>query len=703
MKYPIMRGGTCGRVEVSGFNGGVDLAGAVTQVGDNQLIQCENMWWKNGALRTRPGTWFGLDDIHRRYAEPAVEKYHITDQAGDLRFETYVAGDGYSRLRALRVGSGGGIHTGVELKSLSAMLVPDSGYSVAGEPTYPYMVFQHEGADTYSGRNKIFVQPGGDVDAQWLRVEPRNYYIPTVLVNATPVASLSVRKRTGVWFEGYNLLSSEFFSKFTTDGDGVVYTLPEAVEGSVYFDLVLSDGQRKTFSMSGAIVNPVTGEEKYEAQSLQVFLNRNKGYFIARCLEDGVYVPLADGGVRNNLVVKAVLKRWNQAPPLDALFKMTINTWFGGDRGGYNSGTRLFVAGNPDFPNLVRWSEANNPLYFPENNYAYIGNAASPVTAFAKQGDKLIIFKGNEMYYATHVAGRMFYAEDVLEGRVTDVAAVSTTFPITPIHASIGCDLPGTIRVCANRLVWAASNRRVYVLLGTNQYGESNVYIISGGIESELSRISDSDIAAAYACEYDDRYVLFAGVKAFLFDERDSRFVNYNGGEWGVPWYVWDFSGADGKPAGVTAFGDSTRISLYMRDGNHNRFTYARLEGKCDGLLVLSLIKETPIDCSFTTKAFDGAVPEKYKDFQRVYIGIGNEGEYDAGISYVTECGEVFDMPVRPLRADASEQSAAYGIMCRLTPSVRRALRMAIHVIGRGALVVRELVVEYAVNGRGCR
>jgi len=703
VKYPIMRGGVRGRVEVSGFDGGVDLSGSVTQVADNQLIQCENMWWKNGALRTRPGTRFGSEDINRSDAEPAVEKYHITDQTGDFRFETYVAEDGYSRMRALRVGSDGGVHAGVELQSLSAMLVPDAGYSANGEPPYPYMVFQREGTDVYSSRNKVFVQPNGDVDAQWLKLEPRNYYIPTVLVNATPAASIAVRKQTGVWFEGYNLLSSEFFCKFTTDGEGVVYTLPEAVIGSVNFELTMSNGQKKTFSMSGAIVNPVTGEEKYEAQLLQVFLNRDKAYFTVRRLEGDVYVPLDDSGNRNNLVVKAILKRWTQAPPLDAIFEMTINTWFGDDRSGYNSGTRLFVSGNPDYPNLVRWSEVNNPLYFPENNYAYIGSAASPVTAFAKQGDKLIIFKRDEMYYATHVAGRMFSAEDVLEGRVTDVAAASTTFPITPIHSSIGCDLPRSIRVCANRLVWAASDRRVYLLLGANQYGESDVRIISEGIEPKLLEISDADIVDTYACEYDDRYVLFAGEKAFLFDERDYRFINYDRYERGVPWYVWDFSGVDGKPVGATTFGDSTRISLYMRDGNHNRFTYARLGGQFDGRLTSSLIKEIPIECSFTTKAFDGTKPEKHKDFYRAYIGIGNEGEYDAEISYVTECGEVADMPLRPIIAVASEQSAAYGIMCRLTPSVRRALRMAVRVIGHGALVVRELVLEYSVNRRGGR
>ena len=98
-------------------------------------------------------------------------------------------------------------------------------------------------------------------------------------------------------------------------------------------------------------------------------------------------------------------------------------TWFGGDRSGINGGTRLFVSGNPSEPNLVHWSDVNNPLYFPENNYARIGNSGMAVTAFGKQENILVLFKESEIYYATYVAGGDFTAQDVIDGKVVDVAA----------------------------------------------------------------------------------------------------------------------------------------------------------------------------------------------------------------------------------------------------------------------------------------
>lgn len=77
----------------------------------------------------------------------------------------------------------------------------------------------------------------------------------------------------------------------------------------------------------------------------------------------------------NNLTVTA----WKtNAGDREKICRMVQNTWFGGDRSGVAGGTRLFVCGNPEHPNLMHWSDVNNPLYFPENNYAYIGGGDQP-------------------------------------------------------------------------------------------------------------------------------------------------------------------------------------------------------------------------------------------------------------------------------------------------------------------------------------
>lgn len=73
------------------------------------------------------------------------------------------------------------------------------------------------------------------------------------------------------------------------------------------------------------------------------------------------------------------------------------------------------MSGNPESPNLIYWSEADNPLYFPESNSALVGDAGSAVTAFGQQNDSLVIFKENEIYYAEYEAGRAVQLSDLID------------------------------------------------------------------------------------------------------------------------------------------------------------------------------------------------------------------------------------------------------------------------------------------------
>lgn len=88
------------------------------------------------------------------------------------------------------------------------------------------------------------------------------------------------------------------------------------------------------------------------------------------------------------------------------------------------------------------WSALNNPLYWPENNYARIGDNTQAVTALAQQGNTLIIFKEREIYYSEYVASTLD-AEDFVNGSVLDTEVNAAYFPVTPLSADIGCDCPG--------------------------------------------------------------------------------------------------------------------------------------------------------------------------------------------------------------------------------------------------------------------
>lgn len=64
---------------------------------------------------------------------------------------------------------------------------------------------------------------------------------------------------------------------------------------------------------------------------------------------------------------------------------------------GVNGGMdRLFLAGNPAEPTTDRWSEWNDPTYFPDINYSDLGQDGAPIIGYSVLGDKLVTHKKSE-------------------------------------------------------------------------------------------------------------------------------------------------------------------------------------------------------------------------------------------------------------------------------------------------------------------
>ena len=55
MKHPRMHSSERVKATAQALDGGINLSTAPSLIGDDQLAECENMRWQNGALRTRRG------------------------------------------------------------------------------------------------------------------------------------------------------------------------------------------------------------------------------------------------------------------------------------------------------------------------------------------------------------------------------------------------------------------------------------------------------------------------------------------------------------------------------------------------------------------------------------------------------------------------------------------------------------------------
>ena len=724
MRIPKMPKSNQYRVSVPALNGGVNLNDAPNLVEDNQLTAVLNMWWKDQALRTRAGL-----------ATTVERSFHIqTSGMGDsLTYKVYspvrVYRDGkpedyvccsceFETSRANRVfhfyrfnESGSATH----VSSLTFLDYED------GDP-YATGMFMFAANPTEDGIGLYAVFNSGDIysmnkNFELQKIDKSEIYAPLVVVNAKgkKESETAVYTRNGTPFEGYNLLGGAFRTAFTTDND-IYYLLAQD-------QLTANVGEVVTIQYTGENgevytweIPPTSDSATITIDSKQITAWITRSYGSLSFRDDNLTpYPLPGIGQSNNLIVTA----WKTDPEATKkISNMQFATWFGGDRSGINGGTRLFVSGNPDHPNLVHWSDINNPLYFPENNYAYIGESSQKVTGFGKQTDILVIFKEHEIYSAEYVSGNTYTAQDVIDGKVVDVTANAAVFPITPINSGIGCDCPNTIQLCNNRLIWATSDGAVYGLMAANQASERNVRKLSAMIESRLKAEDRYLLKSALSCDVDGHYMLFVWNRVYLLDYMDGVFQYYatysdeRKAQRNMSWYCWEFP-KECTPAAVMPKGDRLSAfcirnypytdssgmpkkalfgAAYLLDGERDCVFHPSGPAFETGEFDIS-VEEREIQSCFQTKVFDFGSQERKKKIHRLHMNMADTSNARITVSYVTEKGTMDDV----YELSMSGTGAMVGRM--LTPGVSRVCRFGVLVSSAGEIGVDGLVIRYEIGG----
>ena len=58
MSFPLINKQPLRGINIPDFSGGINLRDAIYQINDNQLTDCKNVWFKNGVLKSRPGSYY---------------------------------------------------------------------------------------------------------------------------------------------------------------------------------------------------------------------------------------------------------------------------------------------------------------------------------------------------------------------------------------------------------------------------------------------------------------------------------------------------------------------------------------------------------------------------------------------------------------------------------------------------------------------
>lgn len=673
-------------VTVNQLSGGLNLYDAPNRVADSQLTECHNMWWHQGALRTRPGLQTERTDARHFTIRQTV------NQREQLLSRMRPYGDGVEFYASHLSAEAGLTDLGAEGYTYYGT-APDDDHDLTA-----LGIRAQKNADT----GWYYLLSGGDIIQEnpkqsttkagkgWVDAAP---YIPTVMVNGK--GEEYVADTGGSAYEDFNMLTRAFICTYTTDGESRTWQLPltnlgdngvgdDPLRAKVEISLYSSTKGLRTVevdltkdksiqSVDLTLEEAGLDSTEYTSCRLQVSYVPRTGRLTTQIFAVPNAQSSAEMGLSvgipevhdNNLKITAYRSDEYDEQRL-TICRMTRGHWFGGDRSGTEGGTRLFVAGNPDKPNLLHWSGTEHPLYFPENNYTYIGNDEQALTAFGQQGNLLVLFKERETYALEYVAGDEEDVEFALSGGQA-VTAYTDFFPVTPLSAAIGCDCPHTVRLVNNRLVWLNSDGQVYMLTGVSQYSERNVRCISRNVRSLMQAHGPKAMTKAQAAEYNGYYLLLIGQRIYLLDTQTSAFSSFNyyddenSARKALPWFVWALPEAY-TYTGMVGDGTTVRLTATVVD-NKPRERVLLLTGDTDDGEV--------IPCRFATRLWDFNRPDTKKSVEELYAGIGCQQEGTIRITYITEKGEYPDPYILTDRRDGPTVNQRYLQRMRLAPGVR--------------------------------
>ena len=165
----------------------------------------------------------------------------------------------------------------------------------------------------------------------------------------------------------------------------------------------------------------------------------------------------------------------------------------------------VVMAGSTEQPNAYFWS-GNSDIkmdasYFPMEQYQLASSTEERVTGFGRQQDNLIVFKEGSV-------GKTTLGTAVLNDRVY------IDMPYVPINASIGCNLPWSIQLVENNLVFANSSG-VYMLLDTTAANENNIFCISRKLGDRRFESAEDQTCS---CDDGKRYYLTGNGETCCWD-----------------------------------------------------------------------------------------------------------------------------------------------------------------------------------------
>ncbi len=717
MRFPKMRPQPARELKIPDLAGGLNLRDGVSEIMDNQLTESVNMWWQDGILKTRPS----VKSIAQRETEgeqeapdPALKSQNIK------RHNCFKNKEQLCSTMTVGIYGNSNWSTWINFfwcgKNNIEKLPSININSVSGDINYFVARFKDSLYCYLYERDTIITQIYKMVDNgnEWEEIDENEIYAPLMYAHCKTYkwslpddapGYMQYPEFSGDLIEGANLIGNRYRMIYSTVNKNLsknymVYRLGKELPLGIEADIEV----KHTTSSGVTHIHKV----KYLGQEdmFSGYAEDNAGtdnltmtvYWpdIIKFTENGTVKELSvNDYIEDNLEIIAPYIPTDEEK--QKIFNMTQTEWFGGYAEGLSGGTRLFLGGNTDSKEkaLVCWSGLNNPLYFPENGYFYVGDSSDAVVGFGKQSDMLVIFKENETWFTKYNQNLDITASDLINQNIVDYTASSVYFTLTLINSNIGCGNADTVKLCRNRLVWLGNDNKVYTLVSNSQYNERSIFSISEMIQRKLSK---EHTLLATACDWNGYYCLSFGEKLYLMDYNCygyTHITSYSKTEDAnlhIPWYYWELKEIDSD--NLITLG-TTEDLLF--------FNYVNLGAGTIGNVNLFIIdtennNNSNIRSSFTTKLFDFGEPSLRKNIDKINLQLGNNNGVPIRIELITECGDE-ETEITLEGADTESYSASFIESKALFPCIRQVIKMGLKLSSEGVIAIDGMSFKYRKTG----
>lgn len=509
-------------IEYDRLDGGLNLWDLDYRMDKNQSPDLVNLMWHDGVLACRNGQT-ACDGVDSAGTAAGPAKGYAC--ARDL-FHGYL----FCHL-------GTGIY--------SSPIASDGDFALtllaSGVPAVRGTFFHYDGALFYKTRGyykKIVYHEG---KTPLFTVDDVAAYVPVTYINVDPSThagdSYQPENRLSpdktLW---YNASMSTISQTFTGDGTTKAYTLTSTepilsvlhvyVNGTVLYD--------EQYTYANGVVTLVTAPTS-GAWVLVMFTVGVRVYCLPVTDAESVVSVIVDGvtktaGTDYTVDLAAGTVTFTTAPPVtDPATNNTVKiTYRKTDADGlasimdcryacvFGGGTNVLVVlgGCPAQPNAYFWNGNNIVMdagYFPYSQYNYASDANDPVTGFGVQNGYIIIFKERSI-------GRASVGTQTISERVYP------TLDYTNVNSMTGCDLPWTIQLIENNLVFCNTYQGVHYLKDTTPAYENNVECLSRNVNGSDARhglffdVRTADADTVCCADDDNRYWLAANGEAWVWD-----------------------------------------------------------------------------------------------------------------------------------------------------------------------------------------